>query len=300
METRNHQKNGANRKARRVGYVKYVVMKTKILIIIISILVLNAKIDAQCEHNPTILPNDLIMCPNSIDTLWTQVYDSYQWYKDGNLIPGATNQYYVVSTYQDAGSSFSVNATLNSCTEMSPDVLVDGWAFLPVTVTTIGYSDTLCIGDTLWLIINLPYTTNIKWYKNNVPIPGANNDTLIVITSGSYNVFGAPPQCPTYIQQLGIPMIYNFLNCTTGMDEKKLQSSITVYPNPTTGKFIVTSSNKINSIEIYNILGVQIYPLQSIKKQMSNEIDLSGFPKGMYFVKINDGKKVYISKIEIQ
>src|SRR5215510_8040249 len=87
--------------------------------------------NAQCPFDPTVTPNNLILCPNESDTLWTQVYDSYQWYKDGNLIPGATNQYYVVNAFTDGGSYFAVSATASSCTEMSPQVLVDGWAFLP-------------------------------------------------------------------------------------------------------------------------------------------------------------------------
>src|SRR5687768_10000242 len=88
-------------------------------------------VKGQCPFDPLVTPSNLILCPNESDTLWTQVYDSYQWYKDGNPIPGATNQYYVVNQFADAGSYFSVSATDSSCTEMSPQVLVDGWAFLP-------------------------------------------------------------------------------------------------------------------------------------------------------------------------
>ncbi len=174
---------------------------------------------AQCPHDPTISPSGVILCPNSQDTLWTQVYDTYQWYKDGNLIPGAVNPYYVVDYFLDGGSYFSVEATLNGCAELSLPVLVDGWAFLPVTVQTIGYKDTLCLGDTLWLVLNLPYDTLIQWTNNGVPIPGANGDTLVVTMSGSYSVSAAPSLCPGYIQPLGLNLGYNFINCMTGIVE---------------------------------------------------------------------------------
>src|SRR5690606_8282712 len=89
---------------------------------------------AQCPFTATVTPNNLILWPSTQDTLWTQVYDSYQWYKAGQPIAGATNQYLVVDHFMDAGSEFSVEVTANSCTEMSDTVLVDGWAFLPPVV----------------------------------------------------------------------------------------------------------------------------------------------------------------------
>ncbi|HMC97050.1 MAG TPA: hypothetical protein VKG92_05340 [Flavobacteriales bacterium] len=83
----------------------------------------------QCPFDPTISPTEVILCPNGSQLLSTQTYDSWQWYKDGDLIPGATAQTYLVSN-NDIGSEFSVACTLAGCTEMSPAVLVDGWVFL--------------------------------------------------------------------------------------------------------------------------------------------------------------------------
>lgn len=241
----------------------------------------------DCVHNPTVTPNNLILCPNTTDTLWTQPYDSYQWYKDGNLIPNATNQYYVVSAFNDAGSSFKVNATLNACAEMSPEVLVDGWAFLGVTVITEGLQDTLCAGeDTLLLIMGMPYDTHIQWTKGGVPLQGEINDTLIVTTSGLYSVSGAPSTCPNYIQNLGFDLEYTFINCSVGIDENKA-TAISLYPNPSNG--LVTVSNIENTIgatyKLSNVLG-QV--MQSGKLISENQvIDISMLPAGLYVFTIN-------------
>lgn len=167
---------------------------------------------AQCPFDPTVAPANLILCPNTQDTLSTQVYESYQWYKGGVPIPGATDQTHVVDAYNDAGSMFSVSATLGGCTEMSPEVLVDGWAFLPPTVMTTGaeplyYTQNgpvYCGTDTVLLVMMQPYDTNIQWTNGGNLIPGATNDTLVVTTPGQYSASGAPSTCPGFVQQLGV------------------------------------------------------------------------------------------------
>ena len=158
---------------------------------------------------PTITPTNLILCPNESDTLWTQVYDSYQWYKDGVAIPGANQQYLVVDYFNDAGYYFKVEVDSAGFFETSDSVLVDGWAFLPVFVIQEGQfvpgptgEMLMCPGDTVYLILGLPYDTNIQWTENGNVIPGATNDTLVVTQSGLYHVTGSPSQCPNYVQGL--------------------------------------------------------------------------------------------------
>lgn len=71
-----------------------------------------------------------------------------------------------------------------------------------------------------------------------------------------------------------------------------------LYPNPTKGKFTITQTNNIKSIEIYNVMGEIVY-----KSQASNsktQIDISAQPKGIYIVKINNGVNTQIEKIVLQ
>jgi|688.fasta_scaffold35131_6 hypothetical protein len=179
---------------------------------------ITAPLLAQCPFDPLIAPAPPILCPNESATLSTQVYDAYQWYKDGAPIGGATQQTLVVTANIDAGASFTVLATLDSCSEMSPPVLVDGWAFLPPYVIHQGDPSVIdnmgnahhCEGDTVLLILGLPYELSIQWTNNGIAIPGATDDTLVVTASGNYHVSGAPANCPNYNAQLGVVISLTF------------------------------------------------------------------------------------------
>ncbi|MEO6168097.1 MAG: T9SS type A sorting domain-containing protein [Chitinophagales bacterium] len=169
---------------------------------------------AQCTFTPTVLPSQPILCPNATDTLWTQEYEAYQWYKGSNPIAGATNQFYIV-TQDDVLKQFKVAATLEGCTENSASVLVDGWVFLLPYVIQSGDMGTfdpntqsfvLCPGDTMILEMGQPYTENVQWFDNGVPIPGANGTIYYITESGSYTSCGAPSVCPDYQDCMLIPI----------------------------------------------------------------------------------------------
>ncbi|MCX6230059.1 MAG: T9SS type A sorting domain-containing protein [Bacteroidetes bacterium] len=64
---------------------------------------------------------------------------------------------------------------------------------------------------------------------------------------------------------------------------------IGIYPNPSNGKFTVNVENASNGeIKIYSLVGSLIYT-QQINKA-NNELDLSSYGKGLYFVQFTDAK----------
>lgn len=90
------------------------------------------------------------------------------------------------------------------------------------------------------------------------------------------------------------------LSPTSIVEQVQTDKSLTIYPNPSNGQFniINENQNKINSIEIYNTFGERIYTIRNIKQQY--EIDLSSYPKGIYFVKFDNGTKIYNRKVIVQ
>jgi len=77
------------------------------------------------------------------------------------------------------------------------------------------------------------------------------------------------------------------------------RANATVYPNPAKGRITISSNNPISAIEIYSLSGKRIFADYKIN-QPSKEIDLTGYAKGVYFVKIYNGTKYYNRKVVLQ
>lgn len=177
---------------------------------------------AQCPFTPTITPDQVILCPGGTIELGTQVYDTYQWLSDGIPLDGETGPTLLVNE-GFGGQSISVAATLDGCTEQTAPVLVDGWVFLLPTIISTG--DTpfgsgnegealFCDGDTLLLVMGLPYSEDIQWTDGGVDISGATNDTLVVTTTGYWSASGAPEVCPDWVQFVGVEVPSIFTETT--------------------------------------------------------------------------------------
>ncbi|PKP25155.1 MAG: hypothetical protein CVU03_09085 [Bacteroidetes bacterium HGW-Bacteroidetes-2] len=74
-----------------------------------------------------------------------------------------------------------------------------------------------------------------------------------------------------------------------------IKSSVTLYPNPVNNILIIESSDNIESVEIFNLLGQKI--LNEKASQLRKEIDMSQLSKGMYLVKVLSNGISHTSKI---
>ncbi len=102
----------------------------------------------------------------------------YQWRKNSNNIPNATNQSYVINSVAagDAGFySVVITNTLGTVTSSNAQLVVGCVA--PIAFSSQPANQTLNAGGTLQLSVSVAGTFPIRfqWYRNGNPIPGATN-----------------------------------------------------------------------------------------------------------------------------
>lgn len=95
------------------------------------------------------------------------------------------------------------------------------------------------------------------------------------------------------------PMGYGILNFNKALTTAQLATAennnttkITIFPNPVKSTFTVNTSEKINSVELYDVLGRKIKTLANTK---TNNIE--NVKKGVYFVKVKTENNEFIEKI---
>ncbi len=255
-----------------------------------------------CSHTPTIFPDSLIVCPGSTDTIQTQSYDSYQWYDEsGNAILNATTTYFIPV----GGNTYSVETTLNGCTEMSTQIFVDGYFSMGnYQVTPYGNfigTDSACVGDTLLLVITPtkpPFPDNdpyLEWYKDSIPISFSQNDSIYITSSGNYGVVLHHSICPNYDEYTNFYMNYTFVVCNPGIDENE-KLNIEVFPNPVSDLLSVKIDNKLLNSEYFitDIAGRK--HLTGKFTETENKFHFNETAPGIYLLQIK-GIEIYTIKI---
>jgi len=77
-------------------------------------------------------------------------------------------------------------------------------------------------------------------------------------------------------------------------------NSLTIFPNPSSGKFRIRNNAEVNQVIVYNQLGKQVYARILTGNEKLNEIDLTSLKKGVYFIEIYDTGSRHTQKIVIQ
>lgn len=115
-------------------------------------------------------------------TLSTVQGDTYQWFRDGIAIQGATNQ----TLETNEAGVFSVNVELQGCSASASIDLVNTSFTASIDVDTeapvdLGTDDSLFVSITTDAI-----APEFEWFLNGVSIPGADQDTFEVTEGGDY------------------------------------------------------------------------------------------------------------------
>lgn len=122
-------------------------------------------------------------CPEQgATTLTTIGANSYQWFKDGNIIEDATNQMYQASE----SGLYSVSVDLGDCSAAGEIILESELFDGSINVSEI---NTLEEGETLSVeVTTTAINPEFQWYFNNTLITGATQDNYEATNFGSYKV----------------------------------------------------------------------------------------------------------------
>ena len=100
----------------------------------------------------------------------------------------------------------------------------------------------------------------------------------------------------TYYSPVQMTSVCSIPNSTVETNGK---NSFSIYPNPTSGKFRLELKEfnplKNPAMEIFNSTGTLIKNTSIAGSTI--EVDISTYPKGLYFIKITDGKRVHTKRI---
>lgn len=126
--------------------------------------------------------------------------------------------------------------------------------------------------------------------SNSLYIFGSSNSNTGIATPGSaQETISISPEYPFATH--GNAVILNYKKTSSLNLENTTIKPIIIYPNPTKGSlYIEGNTTEINSVQIYNMLGQQVYKVQSTNIK---SLDLNHLAKGIYTIQLNNLKTFY-------
>jgi hypothetical protein len=192
-----------------------------------------------------------------------------QWYFNGSPISGATNASHIV---YNSGIYSVVAINSSGCVSFSDT--------LTAVYCNPFISPSIALNSANELVLsNYPVASTIEWILDGAVLPNQNNDTITPPTNGTYSV-----------------QVTDAYGCSFGTSDFQLSVSIAefeigqwmIYPNPTRDIIHIDVEEKMigATVELLDLSG-RIMTTSKIN-QSTNLFELGDFPRGTYFICINN------------
>jgi len=188
-----------------------------------------------------------------------------QWYRDGQLLPGETTAYTVITE----SGSYAAVAVSADCPDVADTALLNVVVHQPLTFAVQLSNDSLFAGvaaDTYqWQLdgVDIPDATNPYF------VPGAEGNYTVVVTVGN----GCQSTSDTYVY--------------TGLTERTEQR-IAVYPNPTDRELLLPINLPQMTYDIVNATGALV-----ASGNARHAINVSALPSGIYLIRLEGANLRY-------
>jgi hypothetical protein len=210
-------------------------------------------------------------CEGDTTLLATQSgFTSYQWYRDGVYIPGATDTSVKVTT----GGKYSVRVEdpTNHCFAKSSGftILVIPGPGTPTIKNVGGRLSTDVVG------------VSYQWYKNGVAIKGAIDSFIVIAAPALYSVTVTNEAACSRSAEID-------LRTSAIASADVTEYEIKLFPNPTRDKLVIDAPKGL-TISLIDLQG----RLLTSGKDL-HEIDMSAYVPGMYMVQFTDSQNQVIA-----
>lgn len=191
--------------------------------------------------------------------------NSYQWYKNNNIIAGATDASLIINNVQfsDMGNYHcEVSNGCETTTTATANVQTTSGPIIPAITENNGV-----------LQSSVPY--GIQWFYNGNAIAGATDEFYTPTQAGVYTVKSVAGNCSA-----------SSASFTTAVKNLDDVAQISIYPNPSANVFNISINNwtKEISYEIIDVLGKTIDSNNTDKSIFT--IDLQQYNSGIYMLKL--------------
>lgn len=94
------------------------------------------------------------------------------------------------------------------------------------------------------------------------------------------------------------------VNGTTSVRNQPTASVFNLFPNPSNGIFQLEIEKDADAstfqMDVINNEGRKVYAVRNLEQRSLNDVDLTSFGSGIYFVRVYDGSGIYTRKVVVQ
>jgi len=201
---------------------------------------------------------------------------SYQWKRNGVIVPGATASSLVVT--QSGYYKVIVTNTSTGCSNTTGNAVhVIAYSKPSAKITPSGIV-TFCAGQSALLTANSGNNYSYQWKKDGALIPGATNQTLTVTTAGIYKVIVTKANGCSKVSKADTVVV----PCRTTQQEEPNEPfpGYRVYPNPA-GTFVTVDAGRPGHAEFLLLDAMQRVVLRQ-PFDGSMQISLGELAPGLY------------------
>lgn len=216
---------------------------------------------------------------------------TYQWYKDGEAISGATKTFYSITrtnlTKDKSGEYHCVVTNAMGSTESTKATLL---ILDKITITTQPENVTVQNGGTAAFTVAVTGDNpEFEWFKDNVKIDGATEATYAI--NAIFESHAGEYHCVVKNAVSSVTSGKATLTVSPATGINITNVDVRVMPNPATTQITVGTSGYV---AIYSITGTKVYENQNYTA--GTAINVSSLTNGIYFVKTVAGTCKLVKK----